>query len=165
MTRPSQRTFLGLSPRESEFFQRPRVGWEQAIDRFPSTIEDIEEASKCYALSRYAASVFHSMQVIEIGLIELGAFIKVNDPKSGWTAVSNALNAIIKKPHAAQSRFERKNFAFFEQLQGTVDGLKNAWRNKISHAQGRLVLLSTDFNSEIAEEIFVCDTRVYSPSR
>jgi hypothetical protein len=105
------------------------------------------------------------MQVIEIGLIELGAFIKVNDPKSGWTAVSNALNAIIKKPHAAQSRFERKNFAFFEQLQGTVDGLKNAWRNKISHAQGRLVLLSTDFNSEIAEEIFVCDTRVYSPSR
>jgi hypothetical protein len=156
----SQRTFFSLTMRESDFFQRPRVGWEKAIDRFPAIVEDVEEASKCYALSRYTASVFHSTQVVEAGLIELGMYIKVSDPKSGWTAVSKSLNGIVQKPHSLRSKFQRKNFAFLEQVQGTVEGLKNAWRNKISHVHGRLVLMSVDFSPEIAEEILLA-TRAF----
>ena len=114
---------------------------------------DAEEASKCFALSRFAASVFHSVQLVEVGLIELGTFIDVRDPSSGWTATTNRLTAIIKKDHGQRTDFERKNYAFLEQMQGTVEGLKNAWRNKISHAQGRLVLMNKDFSPSIAEEI------------
>ena len=87
-------------------------------------------------LSRYAAAVFHSVQVVEVGLIELGEFIGVDAPHSGWTAVSTALDKIIAKKHRDRTEFERNNFKFLEQMQGTVAGLKNAWRNKISHAQG-----------------------------
>jgi hypothetical protein len=77
------------------------------------------------------------------------------------TAVSKSLDAIVQKPHKSRSLFEKKNFGFLEQLQGTVHGLKNAWRNKISHAQGRLALMTADFNEEIAEEILIA-TRAFT---
>jgi hypothetical protein len=153
------RTFFALSPREAEYFENPRHGWEITIDRFPSIGDDVEEA-KCFALSRYSAAVFHSTQVVESGLIELGKFLKVNDPLSGWAAVSQALKKVIDKKHTDRTKFERKNFRFLEQIQGTVEGLKNAWRNKISHVQGKLTLMSVEFSPEIAEEILLA-TRAF----
>ena len=59
----------------------------------------------------------------------------------------------MKKDYRQRTEFERKNYTFLEQMQGTVEGLKNAWRNKISHAQGRLILMNKDFSPDIAEEI------------
>jgi hypothetical protein len=147
--------FFILTPREADIFKNPRNGWEPSIKRFPRIVDDVEEASKCIALSRYSAAVFHSVQIIEIGLIELGIFLKVNDPRSGWTAVSGALAKVIKKEHKDRTRFERKHFAFLEQMEGTVAGLKNAWRNKISHAHGKLMLMTTDFSPDVAEEILI----------
>jgi hypothetical protein len=69
-------------------------------------------------LSRYAAAVFHSVQVVEVGLIALGEFIGVNDPHSGWTAVSTALDKVIAKKHQDRTALERDNFVFLEQVQG-----------------------------------------------
>jgi hypothetical protein len=148
-----ERVFFTLTPRESEFYEQPRKGWEPAITRFPGIVDDVEEASKSWALSRYAAAVFHSVQIVEVGLIDLGSFLKVNDPNSGWTAVALALRKVINTSHKERSQFERRNFGFLEQVQGTVEGLKNAWRNKISHAGGRLVIMSKEFSPEVAEEI------------
>jgi hypothetical protein len=102
---------------------------------------------------RYAAAVFHSVQVVEVGLIDLGEFIGVNDPHSGWTAVSNALDKVIAKKHQDRTAFELANFKFLEQVHGTVAGLKNAWRNKISHVHGKSVLMTKDFSPEVAQEI------------
>jgi len=147
--------FFSLSLAEADWYSNPRRGWEFAIDRFPQILDDVEEAAKCFAVSRYAAAVFHSVQAIEFGLIEFGKFLKVNDPHSGWTAVAGALQKVIDKKHQDRSRFERKNFAFLEQMQGLVQGLKNAWRNKISHSHGRLVLISKEFSPEVAEEILM----------
>jgi hypothetical protein len=145
--------YIALSSEEAEYYVKPRDGWETIIARFPETVTDVEEARKCYALSRYSSAVFHSLQIIEAGLIELGTFLNVNDPKSGWTAVTQALQKVINKKHPDRSDFEKLNFDFLEQVQGTVEALKNAWRNKISHAQGRLLLMTKDFSPEIAEEI------------
>jgi hypothetical protein len=147
------RTFFALSPREGEFYNSARAGWEKTIDRFPAVLDDVEEAAKCFALSRYPAAVFHSIQVVEVGLIELGTFINVNDPHSGWTAVSSKLVQILRKSYNDLSEFEKANRPFLEQVGGTVEALKSAWRNKISHAQGRLTLISKEFSPEIAEEI------------
>jgi hypothetical protein len=150
-----KRIFFVLTLKETEFYSKPLLGWEPIVSRFPSILNDLEEASKCLALSRYAAAVFHSTQIVEAGLIELGTFLKVTDPLSGWTAVSKALTSVIAKNHNQRTPFEKRNFPFLEQVQGTVASLKNSWRNKISHAQGRLVLMTTDFSPEIAEEILM----------
>jgi hypothetical protein len=147
------REFWSLSLKETKLYSEPWKGWEEVIERWDDTISDIEEASKCYALSRYAGAVFHSLQVVEVGLLDLGEFIGVTDPKSGWTAVAHALKKVIDKPYKERNDFEKSSYEFLEQIQGTVEALKNAWRNKISHAQGRLILLTADFSPEVAEEI------------
>jgi hypothetical protein len=147
------RCVLLLSSREATYYEKPRNGWEASLSRFPDISDDVEEAYKCFALSRFPASVFHSIQIIETTLIELGRFLGVSDPLSGWTAVSKKLNSIVQKSYKDRSEFERENFAFLEQLQGTVEALKNAWRNKISHSHERLALVRTDVNFEVAEEV------------
>jgi hypothetical protein len=147
------REFYTLDSKEAEYYRNPRNGWEEIVALFPESITDIEETSKCFALSRYPAAVFHSLQVVEIGLIALGKEIGVVDPLSGWTAVTGRLQAIQKTKFPDRSAFERKHAEFLEQMVGTVEGLKNAWRNKVSHAHGRLALMTADFSPEIAEEI------------
>src|ERR1700722_1546042 len=144
---------LALSMREREYYERWLKGWEAIIERFPDTASDVEEAQKCFALSRYTAAVFHSIQVVEAGLIELGKFISVADPKSGWTAVANELKRIVSKKREDLTDLEKQHFQFLEQVQGTVEALKNAWRNKVSHVQGRIILMTREFSSEVAEEI------------
>jgi hypothetical protein len=52
------RVFWALTMSEAAYYSNPRKGWEKIIERFRDTVIDIEEASKCFALSRYAAAVF-----------------------------------------------------------------------------------------------------------
>ena len=145
--------FWGLTISETEYYNNPHKGWETVIDRFPNSITDIEEGSKCFALSRYTAAVFHSLQVVEIGLIELGRIIVVNDPQTGWNATTNRLSKILATKYPDRSPFQQQHSPFLEQISATVEVLKSAWRNKVSHAQGKLVLLTSDFTPEVAEEV------------
>jgi hypothetical protein len=148
--------FFRIPVEKKKYFDNPLSGWEETIGRFQDAVGDIEEMSKCFALSRYAAAVFHSTQVIEHGLIALGNFLQVTDPKSGWTAVSNELDKIVvKTKHQDRSEFHKQHLAFLEQMHGVVIPLKSAWRNKISHAHGRLVLMTSDFSPDVAEEIMI----------
>lgn len=149
----STKIFFQLPYSRKVLFEKPKETWEPIIERFPETVMDIEESAKCFVLSRYAASVFHAIQVIEHGLIALGTFLSVKDPISGWTAVANELKRIVSKNYRERTDFEKQYFPFIEQMQATVEALKNAWRNKISHAQGRLILMSADFSPDITEEI------------
>jgi hypothetical protein len=147
--------FFQISVRDAEYYDQWFDDWKEVFNRFPATTSDVEEASKCFALARYAASVFHSTQIIELGLLELGQLLKVSDPKSGYSAVTKELKRILDKKYPELTDFERANRPFLEQIYGTTEALKNAWRNKIGHAQGRLILLSADFTPEIAEEILI----------
>jgi len=148
-----QRVVLTLTLKEATFYKTPLKDWEDIGAAFPDSVGDIEEAHKCFALSRYAAAVFHSLQVVECGLIVLGNKIGSKDPLPGWGATTNALARILAKKHPDRSGFEQQHSAFFEQISATIEGLKNAWRNKVSHAHGKLVLLTADFSPKVAEEI------------
>jgi hypothetical protein len=145
--------FFSLSDSEVGHYNDWPKGWTEIIDRFPAATSDVEEMRKCFALSRYAASVFHSVQVIEHGLIDLGKFLSVKDRKDGWVATSNELKRIATADHRNRTAFENDNFTFIEQTHGLVEALKNAWRHKIGHASGRLAVLTADFKPETAEDI------------
>ena len=148
--------FFKLPQDRKKFFDNPTDAWKEVIDRFPETISNIEEMGKCFALSRYAATVYHACQTIELGLIKLGVFLEINDPKSGWTAVTNELEKLVirtKYPDLPQKC--RNCFGFLEQMHAVTQALKSAWRNKIDHAQGSLVLLTVHFTPDIAEEIMM----------
>jgi hypothetical protein len=148
--------FFSLTDEEATYYMNSTQGWKDVIERFPAAITDIEEMNKCFALSRYAAAVFHSVQAIECGLLEFGKFINVNDPKSGWTAVTGKLTILITKTkYTDLEPLYQEHFAFLEQMHGVVAALNSAWRNKISHAQGRLALMTSEFSPEVAEEIII----------
>ena len=152
--------FFVLPHEKRMFFDTPRKGWEEVIARFPDTIPDVEEMSKCFALSRYPAAVFHSVNAIEAVLIDFGKFLNVADPKSGWTAVSGKLATLVTKTkYQDLDPLYQKHFSFLEQVHGTVEALKSAWRNKISHAQGRLFLMGSEFSPDVAEEIMLASRR------
>jgi hypothetical protein len=101
------------------------------------------------------------VQAIECALIDLGKFLDVNDPKSGWTAVTRRLEILVTKTkYPDLDPLYQKHFAFIEQMHGVVGALNNAWRNKMSHAQGRLVLIASEFSPDVAEEIIMA-TRAF----
>ncbi len=146
--------FIPVSPSTADYYRDPRQDWEEVILRFPEATSDIEEASRCFALRRYAACLYHCMQVLEFGLLALGRFMQVRDPKSGFTAVSNELERVLKKDYRQLTDFEKKHRAFFEQVNLPIQAIKDACRNKISHAEGRAVLLKSDFSPHITMEIY-----------
>lgn len=145
--------FFRLPYERRRFYDQPYAGWEEILERFPGATSDVLEMSRCFALSRYPACVFHSMQVAEHGLIKLGIALRVKDPKPGWTATFNEIKRILKKSYESRTDWERSNFGFIEQMNGTVEALLTAWRHKIDHASGRLAVLPGDFSPEVAEDI------------
>lgn len=149
------RVLVPIAPDHARYYLEPRRDWEAVIGRFPETTVDIEEAGKCFALGRNGAAVFHCMQVMEHGLIALGEFMQISDPKSGFTTVSNALRRIKERKYSDLTEFEKEHFAFFEQTHGSVQAVKDAWRNKINHAQGAPRLLTADFSEAVAMEIYI----------
>jgi nitric oxide synthase oxygenase domain/subunit len=149
------RLLFQLPQEQQKYFETPTDEWEEVIARFPDTINNIEEMSKCFALSRFSAAVYHACQVIELGLIELGKFLEVSDPKSGFTAVTRELKKLIDKGHSNLPPKYRDCFDFLEQMHGLIEALKSAWRNKIDHAQKTLVLMTVDFTPAVAQEIML----------
>jgi hypothetical protein len=148
--------FFQLPLSKRDYFENPRKGWDEVIQRFPDSVMDIEEMRKCFALSRYPACVFHSVNAVEAGLVGLGNFIGVRDPKSGWTPVTAELERLVVKTKYPDLGPKFQNcFPFLEQTHATCVALKSAWRNKISHTQGRLAVMTADFSPDVAEEIIV----------
>ena len=156
----SLRAYYSVTPREAQYYNSPWNGWEEIVARFNNATDDIEELSKCFALSRYPACVYHSLQATEIGIIELGHFIGVTDPKPGWDATRNELKKILAKKYDQRKTFEQAHSVFIEQINGTIEALQTAWRNKISHVEGRLLLVSKEFSADVAEEIMLA-TRAF----
>ena len=134
--------FLALELSEHERYRNPTNAWAAIIDRFPDAQEDIEEMSKCFALSRYTASVFHALMVVEHGLLALGKYVGVPDPKPGWDATYNRVRWLLDNRSSVPPNV---SFSFLEQIMAPFVSMKLAWRNKVNHAAGRLVISKGGF--------------------
>lgn len=151
---------LRIRSDHAKWYRTPRNKWREIIIAFPNIVTDVEEAGKCFACERYAAAVHHTLLIVEHGLNDLGTRLGVNDHRSGWTSVTNRLQQIIKAKHEDRPPYAQKHFNALEQIHGTVEVLKNAWRNKVDHAQNVLRLMTSDFTPEVAEEIMLA-TRAF----
>ncbi|HEY1682888.1 MAG TPA: hypothetical protein VGF98_14675 [Candidatus Tumulicola sp.] len=87
-----QHYFLYVSSSNASHFVTPLNGWTDVVARFPTMIEDIEEAEKCNSLARSTAAVFHLMRMMEIGVQAFGnALGLVGTPHKTWGAISNEI--------------------------------------------------------------------------
>ncbi len=146
--------FFQVPSSKRELFDSPWTGWEEIRDRFQDTTSDIEEMSKCFSLSRYAGCVFHSLLIVERGLIELGHEIGVTDPKPGWDATCGKMEQLLDGGHGKYPLL-KIGFSVLEQINQAAQSMKHAWRNKVSHAAGQLTVIQADFAPDVAEEIML----------
>jgi hypothetical protein len=150
----STKIYFQLPVNKKSYFDSPRAGWETTLDRFPDCTMDVEEMNRCFALSRYVASIFHALQVAEWGAIALGNYIGVTDPKKGWGPTSKKLAELVKGGHSALPAHLQGRFEFVEQMGQEVSTMALAWRHKIDHAANRLAILpNQEFAPDIAEHI------------
>jgi len=154
MEREFKRRVCLILPQSSQaLYEVPVKGWEEIASVFPNARDDIEEMSLCRAFGRDSAAVFHALLIVEQGLIDLGIFLKVTDPKQGWDATCKELEKVLKDGRTNASRHIKKHFAFLELINKDVQSMKLAWRNKVSHAANRLVVITSDFKPQVAEKI------------
>jgi hypothetical protein len=145
--------FIAIPDLRKSAFIESRKGWEDIADAFPRSIDEIEEMNKCFALCRYSAAVFHSLLVVEHGLVAMGKPLGITDPKEGWDATCRKLEAIVKAGHNENKT--SLDFNFLSQINACVQTMKLAWRNKVNHATGRIIVMSGGFAPDIAEEIII----------
>lgn len=103
-------------------------------DSFSSAEYDMDEAGKCFALSRYTASVFHAMRVLEVGLHTLGADLGLSVAPNWGSAIKNIENE-IKSPNI-KIRFpnwKTDDEPFYSEAATHFRMVKNAWRNHTMH--------------------------------
>lgn len=134
------RLFLSFSIREAELYQSPRKGWEAVVERFPGATSDIEEASKCLALGRYTAAVFHLMRVMEIGLQAVRRCLSIPEPvkpaeKNWGVALRNVKDELAQRKTAGWASPD--DASLFDEVYVSLDAVRNAWRNATMHVENK----------------------------
>ncbi|MEX0683903.1 MAG: hypothetical protein WD472_10680 [Dehalococcoidia bacterium] len=132
----SSTVFLHVASSDADYYREPLDGVSEDVrERFPSTLEDLREAAKCYALNRSTACVFHAMRVAEGGLIALAKRLKVQAANDkNWHAllvdIEKAIKQISEASHGSDWRSERQ---WYSDASAQLHNFKDAWRNEVMH--------------------------------
>ena len=129
----------------------PPLFSERAIKAFPSAYMDIVEAGRCLALNRNNASIYHLMQVAEIGLRTLAWDRRITitrGKKQAEVPLENAqwgemIGQIQKKKdlihHWPRSKaLKDAAVRYYARVVFEVDSFNEIFRKHISHARGEL---------------------------
>lgn len=117
--------FVSLSPDESRLYDKPDEDWGKVISRFPKTRHDIEESSKCFALARYSAALFHVLLVAEFGVIKVSELFNVAGDRPGWGALERLQRINDKKP-SDKSALEQQHSDFLKNLLPLAFSIKDS---------------------------------------
>ena len=150
--------FFHVPANKVEFYDKPWFG-ESVEDRFHKAVDDMREATKCFALGRYSGVVLHCMGIVQAGLEELAKDlrVKIDIQVDDW-------NNIITKIEGGRDRKKKKTLGsgipttrqksrwaklepFYSDVIGEVRAMKNAWRNPGFHFRRR------DFDEPKAREV------------
>jgi hypothetical protein len=135
--------FLYLTEEEAALFQSTQPLGKEVASAFQATVNvEMCEASKCLALGRYTACVFHLMRAMEVAVQVFGKKLGVNlvklVPKAkrvselSWDQILNELNprlsALPQNTVPRKRRHEK-----FSAAQSYLKGVKDGWRNPTMH--------------------------------
>jgi hypothetical protein len=106
----------------------------EVAQRFPGLgIDDLEEMSKCFALERYTACVFHVMRVLEVGLQALATKLKITlDRERNWRNILNSVQGAIKGLPRTTAE-EKAHLGLCSEVAAHLQNVKDAWRNDVMH--------------------------------
>jgi hypothetical protein len=134
------RFFLSLDAREAALYTTPLQEWERVAEAFPGATSDMEEASRCFALGRYTAGVFHLMRVVEAGVQATRRCLSIAEPSKpaerNWGFIlRNIKEEMVRRKTAGWANAE--DASFFDEIYVSLDAVKNAWRNATMHVENK----------------------------
>jgi len=148
--------FFHVAASKQRYYEEPFRDWGKVVERFKAAAQDIEEGSRCFACKRYAATVYHMMLVAELGVIEVGELVGVNDAKPGWSATIKEMRRVVERAKYDElTPVEREHRVLLRDLLPFIEGIELGLRNKWTHIANKIVLTSSEFSSERAEEIML----------
>lgn len=141
------RYFLSLSKSEAAEYDSDGFG-DDVHAKFPSIAFELDEASKCMALGRYTAAVFHWMRAVEAALravrLCLGATTPLVAQGRNWGSILNELRDM----RAGKSPRWPEN-DYFSGVILSIEAVMHAWRNSTMHIENK-------YTREEAESIRDC---------
>jgi hypothetical protein len=148
----SERMFLSLTPEEARYYRDPSKGWEGILEKFASATFEVNEATKCLALNRYTASVFHLMRCMEIAIRATGRCLGVADPvkpaERNWGSILRTLKGVIDNRNSGNPAWlDETDRRVFEDVYVSIDAVRNVWRNATMHVE-------QTYTEEDAEDIW-----------
>lgn len=145
--------FLKIDPDAADRYLLPTKTWERVIERFGVHF-DVEEASKCFALGRYTACVFHLMRVVETAVLRLQEFLDKPDPKAHFGSVIGKLERLNNKTEFNDLPERLKPCrSFLIGILPQLHAVKDSWRDKVSHVDGVIVPKDV-FTEEMASGVY-----------
>src|ERR1044072_3749489 len=110
----------------ARYYEGQNLFGQDVADKFPSAILDIEEAGKCYAVSRHTACVFHLMRVMEIGLRSVAKSLGIPDTNilPSWQSVIDKINKQINAPNAGKSPDWKRVEPFYKGVSAQLFAVK-----------------------------------------
>jgi hypothetical protein len=145
-------TYLCIPKEQSDFYKNPFKDWQTIIAAFPKATYDIGEASKCLALRRNTACVFHLMRVMGAGVMALGK--NLNEPTLDashnltWDNVLRRCSKEVALDFGDKSGVWQADKQFYAEATAKLYAVKDAWRNPNAHEVGE------KYTDEEAEDIY-----------
>lgn len=143
----SLRLCLLVDPSKVRYYQEPLEGWREIVERFSDCTRDAEEASKCRALNRHTACVFHCMRVAEVGLQALASALDIPYEYKNWEPVLKKLQYIAETDYEKLEARWKGHREKFLAARERLTAIKDALRNPTMHVRGF-------FDEEMAEQVY-----------
>jgi len=129
-----------------------------AREAFPSAEYDMDEASKCFALERHTACVFHSMCVLEVGLNTLSRALDLPVGKTWNMSLDQIEKEIRSRSVRTHGEVWKTDEPFYSEAATHFRFVKNSWRNYVAHGKehydeeraGKILRSVGDFMRDIA---------------
>lgn len=149
----SLRLTYHVAQERARYLGAPSVWFSQdALTAFPSTVYDVEEAGRCFALGQNTACVFHLMRVLEVGVRQVSRGLGIPDPiKDGernWGRMLRKVEERIAFNEKTPPPSWPSEKLFFEKAHASLDAVRNAWRNATMHVENK-------YDAEEAEHILM----------
>jgi hypothetical protein len=120
--------YFRIAKEERSFYDEVQLT-EAAANAFPSTVPEIRNAGRCFALDQPTAVVLHSMRTLEIPLRGLVNTLNFTPSNPNWQNVINECEREIKK------LTDRSKQEFYSAAAANFLYFKNAWRNHAMHGR------------------------------
>lgn len=138
----ASRIVLIMPPEKIGHYEPAKPPFGQDVqNKFPSSIFEIDEAGKCYALNRHTAAVFHLMRTMETGIRAVARCLGIPDPvkpgERNWGFIIKEMKAGIDARGRGSTRpwSDPADKQFFEDMYVSLDGVRNVWRNATMHVE------------------------------